>query len=79
VIALARPDGRSEITSGTCEGWITSEARGAHGFGFDPVFHVPERGLTMAELPDDVKNQISHRARAAQKMHPILQRILSEA
>ena len=79
VIALAWPDGRSEVTSGTCEGWITTEARGSNGFGFDPVFHVPERGVTMAELPEDVKNQISHRAHAAQKMRPILERILSEA
>jgi XTP/dITP diphosphohydrolase len=79
VIALAWPDGRSEITSGTCEGRITNEARGTNGFGFDPVFHVTERGLTMAELPDDVKNQISHRAHAAQKMRPVLERILGEA
>jgi XTP/dITP diphosphohydrolase len=79
VIALAWPDGRTEITLGTCEGWITTEARGNNGFGFDPVFCVPERGMTMAELPEDVKNQISHRAHAAQKMRPILERILSEA
>ena len=79
VIALAWPDGRSEVTSGTCEGWITDEAHGSNGFGFDPVFYVPERGMTMAELPEDVKNQISHRARAAQKMRPILERILNEA
>jgi XTP/dITP diphosphohydrolase len=79
VIALAWPDGRTEITSGTCEGWITTEARGNNGFGFDPVFCVPEHGMTMAELPEDVKNQISHRAHAAQKMRPILERILSEA
>jgi XTP/dITP diphosphohydrolase len=79
VIAIAWPDGRREITSGTCEGWITTEARGDNGFGFDPVFQVPERGMTMAELPYDVKNQISHRARAAQKMRPILERILGEA
>jgi XTP/dITP diphosphohydrolase len=78
VIALARPDGRTEITSGMCEGWITTEARGNNGFGFDPIFYVPERGMTMAELPDDVKNQISHRARAAQKMRSILERILNE-
>jgi XTP/dITP diphosphohydrolase len=78
VIALAWPDGRAEITSGSCEGWITTEARGANGFGFDPVFYVPERSVTMAELPEDIKNQISHRARAAQKMRPILERILRE-
>ena len=78
-IALAWPDGRAEITTGTCEGWITTDARGANGFGFDPVFYVPERGMTMAELPGDVKNQISHRARAAQKMRPILERILERS
>ncbi len=78
-IALACPDGRTEITSGVCEGWITTEARGTNGFGFDPVFYVPERGMTMAELPEDIKNQISHRARAAQKMRPALERILHEA
>ena len=78
VIALAWPDGRAEIATGTCEGWITTDARGAHGFGYDPVFHIPELGVTMAELPGDVKNQISHRARAAQKMRPILERILAE-
>src|SRR5512139_627608 len=79
VIALAWLDGRSEVTSGTCEGWITDEACGSNGFGFDPVFYVPERSMTMAELPEDVKNRISHRARAAQKMRPILERILNEA
>ncbi len=78
VIALAWPDGRTEITSGVCEGWITTEARGTNGFGFDPVFYVPEHGMTMAELPADVKNRISHRARAAQKIRPILEHILSE-
>ncbi len=78
-IALSRPAGQTEITTGTCEGWITTEARGANGFGFDPVFYVAERGVTMAELPEEVKNQISHRARAAQKMRLILEHILNEA
>ena len=78
VIALAWPDGRTEITTGTCEGQIATEARGTNGFGFDPVFYVPESGLTMAELPEDFKNLISHRARAAQSMRPILERMLRE-
>jgi XTP/dITP diphosphohydrolase len=78
VIALAWPDGRTEITAGSCEGQITLEARGANGFGFDPVFYVPEYGMTMAELSDAIKNQVSHRARAAQKMRPILERVLRE-
>jgi XTP/dITP diphosphohydrolase len=79
VIALAWPDGRTEITAGVCEGQIATEARGTNGFGFDPVFYIPEYGMTMAELPDEIKNQISHRARAAQKMRPVLERILMEA
>jgi XTP/dITP diphosphohydrolase len=79
VIALAWPDGRTEITTGTCEGRITTEARGNNGFGFDPVFHVPEYGMTMAELPEDVKNQLSHRAQAAHKMRAVLERVLGEA
>ena len=79
VIALAWPDGRTEVTTGTCEGRITTEARGNNGFGFDPVFHVPECGMTMAELPEDVKNQLSHRAQAAHKMRTVLERVLGEA
>lgn len=78
VLALAWPDGRLEITAGTCEGQIAREARGSNGFGFDPVFYLPEHHATMAELPEDFKNQHSHRARAAQKMRPALERILAE-
>jgi XTP/dITP diphosphohydrolase len=77
-IAVAWPDGRAEITTGACAGQIATAARGANGFGFDPVFYVPEAGLTMAELPENAKNLISHRARAAQKMRPILERMLRE-
>ncbi len=50
---------------GTCEGRIAHGRRGEHGFGFDPVFYLPEYGRTMAEIPPPVKNRISHRARAA--------------
>jgi len=72
VIALAWPDGRVEITEGVCEGRITREPRGEHGFGYDPVFYVPEYGCTMAELPPEIKNRISHRARAAAAASEIL-------
>ena len=65
VIALAWPDGRLETFEGQCEGVITLEPKGTNGFGFDPVFYLPELNCTMAELPIDVKNRISHRARAA--------------
>jgi len=74
VIALAWPDGRVEITEGVCEGRITREPRGEHGFGYDPVFYVPEYGCTMAELPPEIKNRISHRARAAAAASELLSR-----
>jgi XTP/dITP diphosphohydrolase len=65
VIALAWPDGRVETFEGQCDGVIVFEPRGTNGFGFDPVFYMPEHGCTMAELPTEVKNRVSHRARAA--------------
>ncbi len=65
VIALAWPDGRLETFEGQCKGVIAFEPKGTNGFGFDPIFYLPELGCTMAELPQDVKNRISHRARAA--------------
>lgn len=65
VIALAWPDGRVETFEGQCAGRIAFEPKGTNGFGFDPVFYMPEFGCTMAELPMAVKNRVSHRARAA--------------
>ena len=79
VIALAWPDGRAQTTSGTCEGWIARAARGSNGFGFDPIFYMPEYNATLAELPEDIKNTISHRARASQKMRPILESLARDA
>jgi len=78
VIALAWPDGRTETTQGSCEGWIAREPHGTNGFGFDPVFYMPEYNATMAELPESFKNTISHRAHAAQKMRLILERVSSD-
>ncbi len=75
VIVLAAPDGSLTTTEGSCAGVIAHEARGTHGFGFDPVFYMPEHSATMAELPEDFKNQISHRAHAAQKARAILAEI----
>ena len=63
-IALARPDGRLWQVRGECAGRIAFEPRGNQGFGYDPVFWVPEYNATMAELGPAVKNRISHRARA---------------
>lgn len=61
VICCAFPDGREILTRGTCEGQLLHEPRGAGGFGYDPVFFLPERGKSMAELSAEDKNQISHR------------------
>lgn len=67
VIAIATPDGEVELCSGECRGVITFEPRGRHGFGYDPVFYLPELGKTMAELPLELKNQISHRGQAGRQ------------
>jgi len=65
VIALAWPNGHVEAFDGQCNGVIAFEPKGTNGFGFDPVFYMPEHGCTMAELPEEKKNRISHRAKAA--------------
>jgi len=65
VIAIARPAGLLTTAEGVLEGMIATEPRGAGGFGYDPIFYLPAYGKTVAELPTEVKNQISHRARAA--------------
>jgi XTP/dITP diphosphohydrolase len=72
VIVIASPRGETWESDGTCEGEIIFEPRGANGFGYDPVFCFPERGVTMAELPSKEKNRISHRARAAEGARKIL-------
>ncbi|NPV80989.1 MAG: XTP/dITP diphosphatase [Firmicutes bacterium] len=64
VVALAGPGGELVVKEGTCEGIITESPRGSSGFGYDPVFLVPEFGKTFAELGPGIKNKISHRARA---------------
>jgi XTP/dITP diphosphohydrolase len=78
VIAIATPEGRVEVAEGHCEGEIAFTPRGEHGFGYDPVFYLPDRHLTMAELSLEEKNRISHRARAAQTARQILERMLAE-
>ena len=75
VIAVARLQGEVHIAEGTCEGVIAFEPKGEHGFGYDPVFYMAEHGQTMAELEPEVKNRISHRARAAQGARRILQEL----
>ena len=78
VVAIATPEGEVFCTEGTCEGLIAEEPAGTEGFGYDPIFYLPEYGCTMAQLPLDVKNQISHRAQAAHAAIPILARLVSQ-
>jgi XTP/dITP diphosphohydrolase len=73
VIALARPDGHVETAEGAVAGRIARAPRGESGFGYDPVFLLPERGLTVAELPSDEKDAVSHRGAAARKARAILE------
>lgn len=64
VIAAAYPDGRKLSTYGCCEGVITHGPSGEGGFGYDPIFYVPEEGCTFSEMSAERKNEISHRANA---------------
>ena len=75
VIVIATPEGQSKVCYGECRGMIALEAKGENGFGYDPIFFLPEIGKTMAELPLATKTQISHRARASQKARQVLQQL----
>lgn len=72
VVAAAFPDGRSEAVRGTIEGIIGYEIKGENGFGYDPIFYVPEFKKTTAELSMEEKNKISHRGKALRMMKDIL-------
>jgi len=71
-IALAHPSGETHVVEGACEGQIAFAPAGTGGFGYDPLFYMPEYGCTMAELDEAIKNQVSHRARAAQKAKAVI-------
>lgn len=73
-IAAAFPDGRSFVVRGTIEGIIGYEERGTNGFGYDPIFYLPERGVSTAEIPPEEKNSISHRGNGLRKMKELLER-----
>jgi XTP/dITP diphosphohydrolase len=79
VIALAAEDkGLLASADGICEGMIAKKPSGDGGFGYDPVFYLPERGLTMAQLPSTEKHVISHRGRALQAIEPVLTELLED-
>ena len=72
VVALSNPEGHTEIVEGTLEGTITQAFQGSDGFGYDPVFYVPQAGKTLAEMTFAEKNRMSHRARAVTKAKSLL-------
>ena len=72
------PDASSRTVDGVCEGYIVRTPRGSSGFGYDPHFLVAGSHLTMAELPHEEKNRISHRARAWTALLPLLEKIVAE-
>lgn len=77
VIAIAGPGRITEFAEGTCEGQILFSPRGAGGFGYDPIFLVPETGKTFAEMEKEEKNKLSHRGKAMARVQSIL-RIFAE-
>lgn len=78
-IACALPDGRTLTTRGVMEGIIAQEIRGENGFGYDPIFYLPEFGCTSAEITPEQKNEVSHRGKALRQMRMILQEVLTQA
>ena len=78
VVALALPDGDAFTASGAIEGTIAHAPRGSNGFGYDPIFEIEHSNLTLAEISSELKNAISHRAKAARSARRILLTLLAE-
>ena len=74
VIAAVFPDGTEAVTEGTIEGEIAHAPSGRGGFGYDPIFYLPEKGKTTADLTAEEKNAISHRGIALSRMKPLIQK-----
>ena len=75
-LALVTPEGQEVVVRGTCEGQILSECVGSEGFGYDPIFYLPQLGKTMAQIPKSQKNVLSHRAEAFKKLQDILMKLV---
>ena len=73
-IAAAFPDGTTEVVRGTIEGIIGHEIIGENGFGYDPIFYLPQYGLTTAQIPPELKNDLSHRGNALRAMRVIMEK-----
>lgn len=78
VVALATPEGRVELAEGVCEGRVADRELGDKGFGYDPLFYVAAYGMTFGELPEGIKNAISHRGRALAAARKALEALLKE-
>ncbi len=76
VMALATPDRVLAVAEGACEGRITDQPAGSNGFGYDPHFYLPDLGRTMAQIPPELKNRLSHRAQALSAMKQRLTQLL---
>lgn len=74
VIAAAFPDGTTEVVRGTIEGIIGHEIIGENGFGYDPIFYLPQYGLTTAQISPELKNDLSHRGNALRAMRVIMEK-----
>ena len=79
VLAIATLDGRIFRRTGTCRGRVAHEPAGTGGFGYDPIFYVPQLGRTMAQLETSEKAEISHRGQAVQRALPLLRSLLAAA
>lgn len=77
-IAAVFPDGSSEVVRGTMEGMIGYEITGENGFGYDPIFYLPEYGCTSAQLLPEKKNELSHRGEGLRKMRAVLKEKLQK-
>ena len=77
LVVAVSPAGETSSAEGVCEGVIALEPKGQGGFGYDPVFFIPDYGCTMAQWSSDIKNRISHRARAIAAALPTLESLLA--
>ncbi|MGL4337667.1 MAG: XTP/dITP diphosphatase [Turicibacter sp.] len=75
-LAIVNPNGDEHVVRGECEGVITTECRGNEGFGYDPIFYLPSAGKTMAQIPSNEKNVLSHRAEAFKKLEAMLMNLV---
>lgn len=72
VLVLYHPDGRYESFEGRWQGYIAETPAGTGGFGYDPIFYLPDMGVTVSQLPEEIKNSLSHRAQAIEKLKKYL-------